>query len=291
MCCWLLSCSGFYSSGRWGGHGDIVANNCTGCVWLQGGHCGFSRQGRASCNCGRGIFTWTQEGWHRIDSILTCIFLNWNCWLWIRFSVTFVPADQAPLIRIMNLCQTELHSMGLLPDTQNVRVVHGQGMPGTFSPPPRVSDCDIHHGTCVTCVPWCMSGSLTGGFLWSRWRGKRSRHSRRMRNPQVCVSGKRPISANINGKLWKCSLFWAVRQVHPGKNIYRGHPPGPDIISSFTSLKSRYRSEEKFSVIPFANEMHYEQQWINPYELCSPYTINILNSSPSNQPPVLFCKQ
>ena len=26
-----------------------------------------------------------------------------------------------------------------------------------------------------------------------RWRGKRSRHSRRMRNPQFCVSGKRPM--------------------------------------------------------------------------------------------------
>ena len=32
-----------------------------------------------------------------------------------------------------------------------------------------------------------------GGFLWSRWRWKRSRHSRHMRNPQFYVSGKRPI--------------------------------------------------------------------------------------------------
>ena len=34
---------------------------------------------------------------------------------------------------------------------------------------------------------------LTSGFLWSRWRDKRSRHSRRMRNPQFYVSGKRPM--------------------------------------------------------------------------------------------------
>ena len=27
-----------------------------------------------------------------------------------------------------------------------------------------------------------------------RWPGKRSRHSRRMRNPQLCVSGKRPMT-------------------------------------------------------------------------------------------------
>ena len=71
-------------------------------------------------------------------------------------------------------------------------VVHAPGTPGTFSPPPRVSDLDMHHGTCVMHVPWCMLGSLTSGFLRSRWRGKRSRHSRCMRNPQFCVSGKRP---------------------------------------------------------------------------------------------------
>ena len=45
-------------------------------------------------------------------------------------------------------------------------------MPGKFSPPPRFSDPDMHHGTCVTHVPWCMSGSLTSSFLWSRPRGK-----------------------------------------------------------------------------------------------------------------------
>ena len=74
-----------------------------------------------------------------------------------------------------------------------LRVAHAPGMPGTFSPPPRVSDHDMHHGTCVTPLPWCMPGSLTSGFLWNRWRGKRSRHSRCMRNPQFYVYGKRPM--------------------------------------------------------------------------------------------------
>ena len=49
---------------------------------------------------------------------------------------------------------------------------HALGMPGTFSPPPQVSDPDMHHVTCVTHVPWCMPGSLTSGFLWSRRVGK-----------------------------------------------------------------------------------------------------------------------
>ena len=75
-----------------------------------------------------------------------------------------------------------------------LRIASAPGMPGTFSPPPRVSDPGMHHSTFVTHVPWCMLGSITSGFLWSRWRGKRSRHSRRMRNPQFYVSGKRPMT-------------------------------------------------------------------------------------------------
>ena len=49
---------------------------------------------------------------------------------------------------------------------------------------------------CVTHVPWRMTGALTSGLFWSRWRGKRSRHYRRIRNPQFCVSGKSPYSSN-----------------------------------------------------------------------------------------------
>ena len=66
-------------------------------------------------------------------------------------------------------------------------------MPGTFYPPPQVSDPDMHHGTCVTHLSWCMPGPLTDGFLWRRWRGKPYRHSRRMRSPPFYVSGKRPM--------------------------------------------------------------------------------------------------
>ena len=42
-------------------------------------------------------------------------------------------------------------------------------------------------------MPWCMPGSLTSGFPWKQWRGKHSRHSQRMHNPQIYISGKRPI--------------------------------------------------------------------------------------------------
>ena len=49
---------------------------------------------------------------------------------------------------------------------------HGPVMPGTFPPSSQVSDPDMHHGTCVTHVPWCMPGSLTSGFLWNWRRGE-----------------------------------------------------------------------------------------------------------------------
>ena len=53
------------------------------------------------------------------------------------------------------------------PFARNVklRVAHASRMPGTFSSPTRVSDPDMHHGTCATHVPWCMPGSLTNGFF------------------------------------------------------------------------------------------------------------------------------
>ena len=94
------------------------------------------------------------------------------------------------------------------------RVAHAPRMPGMLSPPPRVSDSDMHHGTYVTHVSWCIPGSLTSGFLWSRWRVKRSRHSRRMRNPQFYVYSKRPMQPKYHlrqhghhATLYSCGFF------------------------------------------------------------------------------------
>ena len=83
-----------------------------------------------------------------------------------------------------------------------LRVAHAPGMLRTLSPPPRVSNPDIHHDICVTHVSWCMPGSLTTDFLWSQWRGKRSHHSPRMRNSQFCVSGKRPMTWRRSSTFW-----------------------------------------------------------------------------------------
>ena len=83
--------------------------------------------------------------------------------------------------------------MGLLPDTQyrglRMRRECRERFPRhQLQRKPLVSDPGMPHGTCVTHVPWCMSGSLNCGGRW-----KRSWHSRRMRNSQFYVSGKRPM--------------------------------------------------------------------------------------------------
>ena len=99
---------------------------------------------------------------------------------WIRYVIHW---------NITKRTHFDVEGPGPLTRYAKLRVAHAPGLPGTFSPPPRVSDPDMYHGTCMTHVPWCMLGSLTSGFLWSRWQGKRSRHSRCMHNSQFCVSG------------------------------------------------------------------------------------------------------
>ena len=81
-----------------------------------------------------------------------------------------------------------------------LRVVPAPGMSGTFSTPPRVSDPDIHHGTCVTHVPRCMSKSPTSAFLWSRrWENVPS-------IPGGCTT--RNFSCLVRGPcLWLYSAF------------------------------------------------------------------------------------
>ena len=85
---------------------------------------------------------------------------SWSFLKWGQYSVSWWDATCPSLIPWVS-CQI-----------RKIAGAHAPEMPGTFSPPPRVSDPDMHHGTCVTHVPWCMPGSLASGFLWSRSRGK-----------------------------------------------------------------------------------------------------------------------
>ena len=95
--------------------------------------------------------------------VADCRHGNLRCHLWrqswhhddARFSVVSFPVTPWP-------------RQGALTRYPRLLVVRAPGMPGTFSPPPTskktvVSDPGIHHGTCATHWPWCMSGSLTRG--------------------------------------------------------------------------------------------------------------------------------
>ena len=117
------------------------------------------------------------------------------------------------------------------------------GMSWTFSPPRRVFGPDMHYGTCVTHVSWCMPGSITSGFLWSRWRGKRSQHSMRMRNLQFRYLVRGPlmiilelvdwiiiISSRVSRgiKQWCNAIMLYWTQLFEKKND-RGKPPSAEM--------------------------------------------------------------
>ena len=121
-----------------------------------------------------------------------------TCFSW-RISDTARNCENGPLVRYVKL-----------------GVAHALGLPGMFSPPPRVSDLEMHHGMCVTHVPWCMPGSLSNVFLWSPWRGKCFRYYRRIRNPQLYVFDKRPIPSGgpfFNHRLTRI-WAWICYDVH-----------------------------------------------------------------------------
>ena len=100
---------------------------------------------------------------------ITMLVLLYFIWIWMNLITVINVGDGAHNDFIISV---SFH--GPLTRYVKLRVAHASGMPGTFSPPPRESDPDMHHGTCVTHVPWCMPGSLTCGFLCSRRRGKHS---------------------------------------------------------------------------------------------------------------------
>ena len=90
------------------------------------------------------------------------------------------------------------HRNGPLARSVKLRIAHAADMPGTFSSPPTSKE---------TVSKWSRHASrhvrdaravMHVGIANPRWRGKCSRHFRRMRNPQFYVSGKRPIAMTFD---------------------------------------------------------------------------------------------
>ena len=118
-------------------------------------------------------------------------------------------SSQSYLILLQQIMSANIHTHRYA----KLRVAHAPVMPGTFSLRTRVSDPEMHHGTCGTHVLWCMSRSLTSGFLWSRRWGKRFRRFRGMRNAWFCSYGRRPIVIlNITWPLLATFASWLSEQ-------------------------------------------------------------------------------
>ena len=113
----------------------------------------------------------------------------------------------------------DIRYMGLLPDTQNwglrVRRECRERLPRyRFQRKPLVNDPGMHHGT---------SSARHVEIANPRWRGKRSRHSRRMRNPQFYVSVKRPIARKVGS-------WTSTSSLRHFKRILNGCLTGPGTI-------------------------------------------------------------
>ena len=72
-------------------------------------------------------------------------------------------------------------------------VAHTPGMPGTFSPPPTSKETSNYRSRHASRHVSDARAVMHIGIVNPRWRGKRSRHSRRMRNSRFFVSGKRSM--------------------------------------------------------------------------------------------------
>ena len=66
-------------------------------------------------------------------------------------------------------------------------------MPGTFSPPQTSKETACERSRYASRHVRDARAVMHVVITKKRWRGKRSRHSRYMRNPQFYVSGKRPM--------------------------------------------------------------------------------------------------
>ena len=70
---------------------------------------------------------------------------TWSC-----LTISYVNSWASYQIRKIAVCACAGNAGNVFPHRQ-------------FRRKPLVSDPGMHHGTCVTHVPWCMSGSLTSG--------------------------------------------------------------------------------------------------------------------------------
>ena len=118
---------------------------------------------------------------------------------------------------------------GSLTRYTKLRFAHAPGMPGTISPPPTSKETASQRSRHAPRHVRDARAVMHFGIANPRWRGKHSRHSRRMRNSQFCVPGKRPIDRahTQDGRWW----------IHSSQALIRWWVPA----ASETTLKNAGR--------------------------------------------------
>ena len=140
----------------------------------------------------------------------------------------------------------------------------------------------MHHGTCVTHVPWCMPGLLTSGFLWIQRRGKRSRHSRRMLNPQFTYLVRGPLqrqgiatfTCNTGNIIWNIKRLgiWSNLSVYSHlwttfTNMFNLRLDYGELMTSFSLCRYAFLSCFNVMLVFF-----YIVQKEMPWEMCNHYS-------------------
>ena len=97
-----------------------------------------------------------------LNDILVGRTISWAYRLWYT-SVDTSAMARLKFHNLFSYCRAHFASASY--QIRKSRVADAPGMPRTFSPQPTsrkplVSDPGMHHGPCVTYVPWCISGSL-----------------------------------------------------------------------------------------------------------------------------------
>ena len=132
-----------------------------------------------------------------------------------------------------------------------LRFAHAPGIPGTFSPPPTSKETTSLRPRHASRHVRDARAVMHVGIVNPRWRGKRSRHPRCMRNPQFDVSGKRSMAPFImiwrhgmeavsafTGHLWGESI--GNRCIHQSRMDSPTHIKGPVMRGYLTFSLSLY---------------------------------------------------
>ena len=101
------------------------------------------------------------------------------------------------VFHVPNVCEFDFYVYlchGPLARYVKLRVAHASGMPGTFSLPPASKETACQRSRHASRHVRHARAVMHVGIAKPQWRGKRSRHSRRMRNSQFYVSVKRPMA-------------------------------------------------------------------------------------------------